>query len=302
MLSPEESDILAKLHETNAKLKGICFALAMREEDGTIKIHEREHQPCYGELRKYEETHGAEATQPEGRPDDLYSPFPKGTPEALAIGFPSWFKVKGTGDTHDHMKKEEVANFFDFIISNQSPFIKGFGGLKNVEWSPDRRGIVLLDLEIDPTVLVNMLKTIQHNDPVRGGLDRTRFHRYRVSGLSSMQAFCAMYTANHNGGTLFKPYEYIYPMFADLNRIVSQDPRDLTGGTLKDRFDYSRKNLHEVFYSQEDGVNVFQQILKKTGKKWGGWGGVLMTEEEFLKSFLSVWDEYFNEIEKEKAA
>lgn len=292
MIKPEETDVLEKLHWANKHLEGICFALAMRNEDGNIQIYERENQPCYGELRKYKSTHGDEATQDENRPGDLTKPFPKGKPEALAIRFDGWDKIRLT---------DEGVEFFDYLLSDRSPFVRGFGGTGNIEWTPNREGIVLLDLEIDPTVLVNMLKHIQYNSREWGSVDYKRFSNYKKAGMSEVQAFCATYTVSHQYGRLSVAYDYIYPTFADLDRIVAQDPYDLTGGTLANRFDYSRRRLHEIFYSEKDGVNVFKEISRKVGAKPYG-KLATMTEEEFFKGFFSVWNDHFNKIEKEKAA
>lgn len=64
--------------------QGISFVLAM-QQGTSIEIVRREAQPCYGEMRPYEETHPAEVNDGVEKPGDLDDPFPDGTP--LAIGF-----------------------------------------------------------------------------------------------------------------------------------------------------------------------------------------------------------------------
>jgi hypothetical protein len=318
MLKPEESNILAELNSRVINLENICFVLAMRNDDGKIELYDRENQPCYGELRKYKSTHGDEATQPENRPGDLKHPFPVGKPEALAIGFPHWVKLENTYSYNRppiHLQ-DDVVEFFDYLFSDESPFVRGFGGSKNIEWSEDRRGIVLLDLAIDPTVLVNLLKHIQMCSPNYGSSNWDRFSRYKQFGLSFIQAFCAMYTVTYGKGSrwdsgrdigLRLAHNYVYPTFADFDRIVNQDPVDLTGGTLADRFDYSRKRLHEIFYDQHRGINVYAEMCKKAGLTIPRSEKDMMhiphkiPEDQFLTLFLDIWNDYFGQ-RKEIAA
>lgn len=308
-VSVKESEMISALHAKNQTMTGICFTLAMRGEDGEVTLHERINQPCYGELRKYKSIHD-DATQPEYRPGDLRHPFPSGTPEALAIGLPDWHYGEYDANSGKVIPKNFVSEnqkFFDFILSDRSPFVRGFGGEKNIEWSEGQKGFVLLSLDIDPTVLVNLLKFFQSYPKIGEG---TTFCTYLDDGLSEIEAFVASYCCNFGVGIYAnKKYTiglapvntYVFPQKADLQRILDQNPVDLTGGTLRNRFDYSRKSLHEVFYSKT-GVNFFEEISKTTGFVKGYRdSGIEMTKEDFLKYFKIVYDREV-QVKERKAA
>jgi hypothetical protein len=291
MLKDDEQNILKALLKSPEKMGGICFTLAMRGEDQKIILYKREHQPCYGELRKYKKIHDAEATQPENRPGDLNHPFPEGTPEALSIGLSDWRNYEwldGKQVTTSLVPKNQ--KFFDYILSDESPFVKGFGGAKNIVWNKKKFGFVLLDLSVDPTVLVNLLKymqTIHHRRD--GDLHKTSFDDLVELGLTNQEAFLATYLCNfthdYPGPKLDEVYDYVFPLKADLQRIFDQNPVDLTGGTLRDRFDYSRKNLHKIFWS-DTGVNFYSEISKVFPRKKGPRdSGLQMTVEEFIQYF-----------------
>lgn len=306
MLKPNEKDVIRQLHEFNEeRAEGISFAIAMRQlsgpaydydtgdtDVGEIRVYERVQQPCYGELRKYKETHGDGCTKPESkRPSDLFWPFPFGTPEALAIGLPEWRGAKG----HRPM--------FDYLFSNESPFRTGFISAENIEWSKGSAGLVLLDTEFDPTVLINLLKYLQD----RRGENGVRFAKYVKLGLLPLEAFVLDYSVNYSEweGRMKQNDPYIFPVALDLQGVINQKPNALTGGTFKDRFDYDRKRMHEVFYLPEakGGVNFIKSICENLGEGpyKAEYPGVKITMEKMVKAFKEVYDVFVGEKGKKAA-
>jgi hypothetical protein len=296
MLKADEKDFLKDLHFFNEdEANGISFALAMRETtgpaydydnheyvDGDIRIFKRVQQPCYGELRKYKETHGDGCTKPESkRPGDLFWPFPFGTPEALATGFDGM-------SSRSHMYP-----MLDYLFSNESPFKKGFISAENIEWSANRSGIVLLHTEFDPTVLVNLLKYIQD----RMLNMESVFSSYLDAGLSNLEAFILDYSVRYESytKTVKANDRYIYPISLDLQGVINQKPNDLTGGTLYDRMDYDRKRMHEVFYKPEEkgGVNFAKLIAGRLGGSEVDmeYRGIKASLEDLVRVFKEIYDE-----------
>lgn len=203
------------------------FALEMNNEEVFFRIG----RPCYGELRKYESTHRGDCTQPKNsKPGDLTgNNFPDGTPTSLAL-YRGGFNVP-----------REVQ---DFLFSDESPWVRGFGGSSNVE--NHDKFVLLKDTEFDPTVLVNLLKSLQNS----------QWHG-QPSNLKNMEDLKKAYLINmlSNGNIMprawygFNTY-FVAPNFS-MKRYFNQNPMDVTGGTLKDRVDYNRSELHMTFYTDK---------------------------------------------------
>lgn len=234
------------LVEYMKQASGISFALLMNREikqshgmANDWSLHVRDHQPCYGELSKYKSVHGGEATQKHNRPNDLYWPFPDGKPIRLALPF------------HQYNGNNKVVELLvKTAITPDSPWITGFGSMSNVEFVMDGDkflGIILGRLNVDPTVLVNLLnhlKSCMYNQSPNCG-KVTQLLDLGMTGpelhvLLNLNRFQLQYKGN--GGD-----DYYSPGSPSLKRYFKQMPRDLTGGTLEDRYDYNRKELHECF-------------------------------------------------------
>lgn len=236
----EEQKIIPELTKFLKWADGIAFCLVMRNKSGELRLRPRMNQPCWGELRKYKSTHGEEATKEEHRPSDLRHPFPKGIPEALAI----------------HVGIEN--SLTEFLWSDESPWVRGFGSTKN--YIKVKRGVILKDTNIDPTVLVNLLKN--SGDYRQSNL----FDILTARGLTPLEAvFPCIFTGIWQEYIYTKiipsPDTYTNAMTIDVDRVLTQNPHDLTGGTLRDRFDYERKDLHKLFHNPK-GVNFTAELAK----------------------------------------
>ena len=281
----ELSMIQPDLVRANKELDGINFTLVMRDSKDNLALYRRGSQPCYGELRKYKSTHGDECTQPKNhKPGDLHDPFPDGTPEALAIG---WSPFNGIP------KEGALKELIDYVWSDASPWVKGFGGKSNI--IIDQHGVILKDLKIDPTVLINLLKCMQ------GWCAYQKHDIIKLSNLGlPINKIAGFYLAvRHGGGLLFPEVDnYTYPQRFSVRRFVDQNPVDLTGGTLADRFDYNRTDLSKVFHDPKEvpfSLKVHQAL--------GGDGAKRMKVplERVVEVFDAEWENRLM-IKKELAA
>jgi hypothetical protein len=251
--------VLPELINFNNTLHGSYpGCLVMKHDNGDLEIVPRPSNPCYGYLRKYQSTHGAEATQPEGKPGDLRYPFPKGEPFALAVPF-------GTCPEND---------LFNYVWSDRSPWIKGFGGehtLIRTHSGPEGKekftGIILTNTDVDPTVMVNLLKFTYCYLPGSS----LKWDTLRKEGLDEFEALCCVTLDFQQQYTpAASPVNtYMFPQMASLKKFKNGEPNDFSGGTFRKRFDYSRKNIQDIFADKENGIK-FAAELYKTGVKFDG--------------------------------
>lgn len=281
----ELSMVKPDLERANEELRGINFTLVMRDSQDNLALYRRGSQPCYGELRKYKSTHGGECTQPKNhKPSDLHDPFPDGTPEALAIGWAPF----------DGMPTEGVhKDLWDYLWSDASPWVRGFGDESNIIMN--EHGVILKDLKIDPTVLVNLLKCMQtwfgYKRVVVQDLSNLGVPINKIAGF-----FLAL---NHEqGGLNVQIDDYTYPQRFSVRRFVDQNPVDLTGGTLADRFDYNRTDLAKVFHDPKEGsfLGSVHGLLGSSGRK-----PIQVSLEKVVDVFNEVWESRLME-KKELAA
>lgn len=226
----------------------------MADAEGNLTIVERPSNPCYGYLRKYRSTHGETATQPEHKPGDLHYPFPDGEPVALAIPF--------------YASPEQIP-LLDFIWGPQSPWINGFGSPDNVVRTYNDMkaitGIILTNTDVDPTVMVNLLK-----------MSKSRLHsvyqkwnKLLLEGLSEFEALACCTLDGHN----FIPSgadTYMFPTKANLKGMKEGKTNDFSGGTFRKRFDYSRKNIQDIF-ADKNGITLaaeMEKVAKEKGIKF----------------------------------
>lgn len=264
-------EVYKEMDRWNRKMVGIAYTILMRNEDESLTLHVRSAIPCYGELRKYRSTHGDEATQPEDRPGDLYWPFPTGTPVAIGVKF----------DQRKGRQHSLVQNDIARMISNDSPWRRGFGSQNDVIQTEN--GLIFKNTEIDPTVLVHMLKVIQgithqQYDQFFGGARDIGFFEY----LFIRSAFTPITLTRLSTFT----NTYVWNIQFDAKGYLSGDSNDLTGGTLKNRFDYSRAHLQDVF----KGKFNFMKRLGEIGKIQG----IIIefgSNEKMIEAIRTVWAE-----------
>lgn len=256
-------------------MHGINFALAMRDQDGYLKIYPREDQPCQGgEMRKYKyagrsdscyvsgkkvELHGDECTRPDDpRPGDLSDPFPDGIPEAVAICL------------KDRPQNPEMVEFF---LSEKSPYRKGHGGRENIvlryNEHGDVSGYVFKNTEIDPTVFVNFLQFLRCQDY------REMWKTLRGAGMTPQEiavSFILMgpHDPTHN---LVETHSYYFPVKASIRRIVEGDAFDLSGGTFRNRYDYNRSEVQDLFKARKgEEVTIWHKEMSERADLTGLYG------------------------------
>src|SRR5690606_1395033 len=138
-------------------LQGRSFVLVMAHPTGNARaakserdfiLAPRDQLPCWGELRKYKDTHKKAYTRPEDdyHPRDLYQPFPAGVPCAVVINrkqFPD-----GLSDEFTEVFKE---------VLKEGPWT----GLSEVSLTGENIVVVCEDqtkgLRLDSTELVSFL-------------------------------------------------------------------------------------------------------------------------------------------------
>lgn len=249
---------------------GISFVLLMEHsvqghsiydtERKDYSIHPRFDQPCQGgETRKYESHNPGDCTQPHnGKPTDLYHPFPSGRPSA--ISFPLMKKPKAEDDV-----------FFRSMITKDSPWLKGFGYVDNVEFLVDDNNLAygytigVDNLDVDPTVMINMINTIK---TIRGA--KHEIPRLMNLGLTHWEAVAVLMLNGNSTSCIADTGTYYFPCVFSAKRFFGQRPNDLSGGFYSDRTDYNRTYIADVFLGDleencEEWSEGMKRILKLTG-------------------------------------
>lgn len=261
----EEDDDMAQVHPKafhNVMLDvirastGINFTLLMEKDVGVyyggertdVTIHPRWNQPCYGELRKYKSTHPTECTQPKNeKPNDLWHPFPDGTPVAVGTKFL-------------HKPSEASDALLRFVFSGRSPWLSGIGDPQLVLNEKEHVvGVLMRDTRLDPTVLVNLFNNVKSSLLCYG--NPKAFLKLIEGGFSEAEAVATILATRTPLQHVTQPDGYYTTQRLSLRRIVEQKPRDLTGGTLRDRFDYNRTELENVFMLDGKPVLTFEDAL-----------------------------------------
>ena len=250
----KDAKTLEELRVITPKLSGLSYCIVVRNENNEIEIHKREDQPCIGgEHRKYKASHGDDCTRPQDyRPGDLHWPFPKGTPVALS---------------YKHRVYNTQKELIEFILSDESPWIKGFRGQKYIEFIPSKKkdvaydGWIVKTAVLDPTVWINCLKFIKE-------ASHTVFNQLQKHGMSKKEAITCMTLMSLRDipkilGHILPPSGYVRSIASTVDRVFNANPRDLTGGTLADRWDYNRPDMASVFTDEKTTKKPFVQQLKE---------------------------------------
>ena len=233
-------------------LTGINFILAVRDKYGSIGFYPRVDQPCMGEFRRYwnknenhkqATPHGDIAKSKKNRPQDLYCPFPSGTPEMFGIRFTSWNPVTSAD--------KKYLPIIEFLVSDKSPWRKGLGGRKAVELVWDDKGVlqglISKTSDIDPSVFVQFAWTMKYS------LNLPTIQSYLDKGATMKEAF--LLTMPHSSGCGYGPQK------CDLRRFLTSDPRELSFGSLRNGGDYARSWAEQPFGAEaiwhSDSAPVF---------------------------------------------
>ena len=230
-------EIASELHKLNSTLAGTAFSLAMSEND-KITIHKRENQPCYGEMRTYGKGSVPPEREKDYKPGDLHSPFPKGTPEGIGVPIRTLFSA----DTAIHNE------FMEWLFSKESPWATG---IDQIEFTKNKDGknigIVQTDTNFDPTVFVNLLKSVR-GYYMRGSKWSEAKKKF---GLNNFQAFLLSFTRTNYDKldvqtSLLSPGCFFGVL--DLERFKNKNPYDRSGGlTFKQRSAYNRPEVEYIF-------------------------------------------------------
>lgn len=248
------SDGVDQLNDIIPKLVGgISWAMLTFEKDSNEpwKLHVRNNQPCYGEMRKYKVTHGSACTQPEDkRPSDLHHPFPEGTPMAIGVHWGTTISVA-----------RETARFLFNPIT--SPWKVGFKKPEIIENSHILHGVSFYDTAFDPTVFVHALKIFRSVSV----FNYPSYTVFREIGLEPYEAVIASQIfGSYRPTSTFAPF-YTTGSFTphfSVKRFKDKNPVDLTGGTLRQRFDYNRKKLSFIF-DDENGIDIHKKVSELVG-------------------------------------
>lgn len=225
---------------------GTGFTLLMEYPGGLSNykdyaIYPRFGQPCQGgDMRRY----GKESTQPHNnRPMDLSQPFPEGKPSAIAFH-----------NISDN--KGQLTNLFNALISNDSPWRKGFGGRDNIHVYVDDKGnpvgYILKNLDVDPTVLVNGVNFI---NTIR--LNAKNFDILIDNGATPNEALCIMMMNGHGViNRIDSTWDYRHPPVLSARRFFEGRPNDLSGGLYSQGVDYNRTYVQDVFLGERSNAGI----------------------------------------------
>lgn len=241
-------------------LEGRSFVLVMAHPTGNPMANKKERDfilaprdllPCWGEMRKYKDTHGESYTRPEDdyHPRDLYQPFPAGVPCAVVISrkqFPD-----GLSDAWTEVFNE---------VLKEGPWT----GLSEVSLTKKNIVVVCQDqtkgLRLDSTELVSFLAfcTGLSKASIEWYKSTREFLTVRESVFSHMsQKNAPLWGLNGEN-----PYYFAH---RSPYRILNGTPRGLSEGAFGDGFDYNRKRLQDVFAADnpELSFNIKEYITSK---------------------------------------
>lgn len=294
LTNPRDRRALGEAMGYAGKMQGLNFCLVMRNPDGNLTLYPRENQPCQGgEMRKYESSHPGDCTRPQDcRPTDLHHPFPDGTPEAVAVKF----------NTLNPFPEE----LFRQIVGTASPYRNA--GCWGKVWPISHKrfdnwiqGAVFTNTEVDPTLFVNMLQfinTVSYNtwDFL---MESAVFEYGEVVPIMMLTNPAWMV------GTVPTPYSYYFPVNSAIHRIMEGNPHDLTGGTFRNRFDYNRPEIQDLFKAKdgETSTNFCKELSSRKLHTQVGpsvefpYGRIVSDSKEVLQSCKEILN---NALEKER--
>ena len=237
----------------------VDYALVMKVGEG-YSFHYRLGQPCYGELRKYQLTHGTLCTRPESeKPDDLFWPFPEGVPYAVAVPF------------YNSKRSDSRDNYLRALVNADSPWISGFGSPEDVEFLEKEghlTGFILKNMHVDPTVMVHLIWATCYVQGAEG------YDKLLADGFSSKEALAilVMNSAWNPYSQICEQNDYNFGSRLSLKRFFGQRPRDFSGGKFDEGYDYNRRMIQDIFYS-DTGLEWKEAVIEG-GMPNTGWGPI----------------------------
>jgi hypothetical protein len=278
-------EMYAEMRKAIHEMTGTNFVLGMLTDEGKYEVWRRPSQPCQGgEMRKYGITHDDSTRPQDPRPGDLLYPFPDGKP--IAVGS----RVEGLNKSHPYQ------------IAPTSVYRRAYGTESNIELvkkgSGEIKGIIALNADlVEPTMMVHLLRDARYWDMGQ-----------EICGDLSPQAVFLLKKMKGNYGSCIRHHSYVYVdsedncSFYNLKKIAAggiEASRDLSGGTLGNRFDYNRPEIDSA-YRGKVGENTPIQEISNTiffghGKNKNHSYDI---SAKMLKEFTPAIEQYL----KEKAA
>lgn len=251
------------------------------DNGGKLEVHDRVNLPCYGELRPYAKGSASNGPyEPElmpeeqrkvHKPGDLYYPFPKGNPIAVAVPFIS--NVPDSDDW-DNIMTDVVLN------PELSPWRKALTGYEVIRNKKNRvAGIVITDTKINPTIMVNMFRNIHRKITYCIPLYKTFIEKFK---LQKLEAFILANMGMLNSGQFSFVQDEDYQMFGpkpNFKRILNGDPIDRTNGTFFDRYAYDRPKQDHQWNDMPQGSPTLMKNVKEALKKKDAYFS--LTEKDF---------------------
>lgn len=221
------------------------YVIVTESEDGTIYLHDRPSQPCWGELRKYERTAAGRCTQPEvNKPGDLYYPFPDGKP----IGIATSYLGQVTQEQMDILYTKE-----------DSPLRLGANKIivSNIIGTHDN-SVFFDGLDIDPTVLIWSLRYFRSKfGNVYGKCNN--INKCLDAGMSVPESI--LIGSNDYGNCVDSGFSNQGSNFS-VARFLNGTPNDWSGGSMQDRVDYNRPKQDYLWRSDDVGQYMPAIIAK----------------------------------------
>ncbi len=162
--------------------------------------------PCWGGLAKYKSVHGEQHFLNPYLPPDIPVAFPEG--EIIYIGI-----------NRRKLTQELNHPYFDFILSDESPWKSAFGSRDTIIMKDNY--CVFTNMDGDPTVLYSLV---------------------RSSGFQSVYGIPPNSKNYPKGSLLVSRMTY-----ADPRRIAGQKPIKISGGSWSQNFGYTRPFSESIF-------------------------------------------------------
>jgi hypothetical protein len=153
-----------------------------------------------------------------------------------------------------------------WMLSDASPWRRGFGSSADVEFTTKGAtecGIVLKNTDVDATVLVNLLKLMHWTSSSYTALEFLQSSRELGFDELQSQILCSSFDYVPWDANMSFSNTYIWPMKLDVKRFITQDPIDFSGGTWRDGWDYSRKQMANIFAGAGTGLTL-AKVTKET--------------------------------------
>lgn len=255
------------------KQQGCTYTITVRRGRNYFTYY-RHSMPCLGGWVKYRDSHGEKHYMNPYFPRDIRVAYPEG--DTVLIGC-----------SRPNMNNSLKHPYYDFILSQESPWVSAFGDRKTILFGDNY--LILTNMDTDPTVFYSLMRL--------GGL----YHH----GVSNNQDPKAVLLVTKNTA-------------ADPRRLAGQKPIRTSGGTWKEGYGYTRPYNESIFktklphkleefgklgsypnapYTNEYFINTMKEKFGLTTENPNNttpW----LNDEKSVKTLVEAWD-FFKEEAKE---